>query len=131
ESGELYIGGGGLAKSYLNRPELTAEKFIPNPFNYEPGALLYKTGDLARFLPDGQIAFLGRIDHQIKIRGYRIEPDEIVSVLNRHPSIQASLVVAREVIPGDMRLVAYIVPTPGSHITVSSFHVVLKTYLPD
>ncbi|MFL5656968.1 MAG: non-ribosomal peptide synthetase, partial [Ktedonobacteraceae bacterium] len=130
-SGELYIGGVGLGRGYLNRPELTAERFLPNPFSDEPGARLYKTGDLARFLPDGQIAFLGRIDHQIKIRGYRIEPDEIVSVLNRHSSIQTSLVVAREDTPGDKRLVAYIVLAPGSHITVSSLHDTLKTYLPD
>src|SRR2546426_559835 len=130
-SGELYIGGVGVGRGYLNRPELTAERFLPNPFSDEPGARLYKTGDLARSLPDGQIAFLGRIDHQIKIRGYRIEPDEIVSVLNRHPSIQTSLAVAREDTPGDKRLVAYIVLDPGSHITVSSLRDTLKTYLPD
>ena len=130
-SGELYIGGVGVGRGYLNRPELTAERFLPNPFSDEPGARLYKTGDLARFLPDGQIAFMGRIDHQIKIRGYRIEPDEIVSVLNRHSSIQTSLVVAREDTPGDKRLVAYIVLAPGSHITVSSLRDTLKTYLPD
>ncbi len=112
--GELYIGGAGLAKGYLNRPELTTERFIPHPFSNEPGARLYKTGDMAHFLPDGQIAFLGRIDHQIKIRGYRIEPDEIVSVLNRHPSIQTSLVVAREDTPDNRRLVAYIVLESGA-----------------
>ncbi len=130
-SGELYIGGVGVGRGYLNRPELTAERFLPNPFSDEPGARLYKTGDLARFLPDGQIAFMGRTDHQIKIRGYRIEPDEIVSVLNRHLSIQASLVVAREEIPGDKRLVAYIVLAPGAHTTASTLRDTLKAYLPD
>jgi amino acid adenylation domain-containing protein len=131
EPGELYIGGVGLAKGYLNRPELTAERFIPHPFSDEPGARLYKTGDLARSLPDGQIAFLGRIDHQIKIRGYRVEPDEIVSVLNRHPDVQASVVVAREDIPGDRRLVAYIVSVLGAHITQGSLRETLMTHLPD
>jgi amino acid adenylation domain-containing protein len=129
--GELYIGGAGLAKGYLNRPDLTTERFIPHPFIDEPDARLYKTGDLARYLPDGQIAFLGRTDDQIKIRGYRIEPDEIVSVLDRHPSIQTSLVVAREDIPGDKRLVAYIVPRPGEQVTLSSLHEALTIHLPD
>jgi len=85
EPGELHIGGVGLARGYLNRPELTEEKFIPHPFSSEPGARLYKTGDLARFLPDGQIAFMGRIDHQIKIRGYRIEPGEIMAAAQQAP----------------------------------------------
>jgi acyl carrier protein len=129
--GELHIGGVGLAKGYLNRPELTAEKFIPHPFSNEPGARLYKTGDLARFLPDGQISFMGRVDHQIKIRGYRIEPNEIVSVLNEHPAIQTSIVVAREDTPGDKRLVAYIVLVPEAHITTSSLRKSLMTRLPD
>jgi non-ribosomal peptide synthetase component F len=78
QSGELYIGGAGLARGYRNCPDLTAEKFIPNPFSSLPGSRLYKTGDLARFLPNGEIAFLGRTDEQIKVRGYRIEPNEIV-----------------------------------------------------
>ncbi len=129
--GELHIGGVGLAKGYLNRPELTAEKFIPHPFSNEPGARLYKTGDLARFLPDGQISFMGRVDQQIKIRGYRIEPNEIVSVLNEHPAIQTSIVVAREDTPGDKRLVAYIVLVPEAHITTSSLRQNLMTRLPD
>ena len=85
EPGQLCIGGAGLARGYRHRPDLTAERFIPDPFADEPGARLYLTGDLARQLPDGQFAFLGRMDDQIKIRGYRVEPDEISSVLNRHP----------------------------------------------
>ena len=129
--GELYIGGVGVGRDYLNRPELTAERFLPNPFADEPGARLYRTGDLARFLPDGQIAFMGRIDQQIKIRGYRIEPDEIVSVLNGHPAVQTSLVVAREDIPGDKRLVAYIVLVPGICVTASSLGEILAAHLPD
>jgi amino acid adenylation domain-containing protein len=129
--GELHIGGAGLARGYLNRPALTAEKFIPNPFSAQPGARLYKTGDRACFLPDGQIAFLGRIDDQIKIRGYRIEPHEIVAALNRHPAVQMSCVVAREDTPGDKRLVAYVVPTPGAQPAASALRAFLATQLPD
>jgi amino acid adenylation domain-containing protein len=107
-SGELYIGGIGLARGYLNRPDLTAEKFIPNPFG-EIGSRLYKTGDLARYLPDGNIEFLGRIDNQVKLRGFRIELGEIESVLTQHPNIRESVVIAREDQPGNKRLVAYLV----------------------
>ena len=89
--GELHIGGAGLALGYLNRPELTREKFIPHPFSDDPNARLYKTGDLACYLPDGQLSFIGRADHQIKIRGYRIEPNEIIAALDRHPAIQKAL----------------------------------------
>ncbi len=129
--GELHIGGICLARGYLNRPQLTAEKFIPHPFNTDPSARLYKTGDLARFLPDGQIAFLGRIDQQVKIRGYRIELDEIMAALNNHEAIQTSIVTAREDVAGDKRLVAYIVLTPEAHVTVSSLREALLTQLPD
>jgi acyl carrier protein len=106
---ELHIGGAGLARGYLHRDELTREKFIPDPFNPNPGALLYKTGDLARYLPDGNIECLGRGDHQVKIRGFRIELGEIESVMNQHPAVKSSTVVAREDTPGDKRLVAYLV----------------------
>jgi amino acid adenylation domain-containing protein len=129
--GELHIGGAGLARGYLDRPELTAEKFIPNPFIDEPGARLYKTGDLARYLPDGQIMFMGRTDFQIKIRGYRIEPNEIMHALNRHPAIAASIVVAREDSPGNKRLVAYITLVPGGDVTVSSLRNALLQHLPE
>src|SRR6266571_4234159 len=129
--GELYIGGAGLAKAYLNRPELTAERFIPNPFSQNPGARLYKTGDLARFLPDGQIAFLGRTDHQIKIRGYRVELGEIEAVLNQHPAVQQAMVIAHEDVPGEKRLVAYIVPNPGVQLSSDSLRETLAAYLPD
>jgi amino acid adenylation domain-containing protein/thioester reductase-like protein len=109
EPGELLIGGVGLARGYLNRPDLTAERFIPDPFNNEPSARLYRTGDLARYLPDGTINYIGRIDHQVKIRGFRIELGDIEAALYQHPSIKESVVVAREDIPGDKRLVAYLV----------------------
>ncbi|HEY6406897.1 MAG TPA: non-ribosomal peptide synthetase, partial [Ktedonobacteraceae bacterium] len=131
EPGELYIGGVGLALGYLNRPELTAARFIPHPFSDDPAARLYRTGDLARFLADGQIAFMGRIDYQIKIRGYRIEPGEIVSVLNEHPSVQTSLVVARDDSGGEKRLVAYIVPFSGAQVTANALRELLAVRLPD
>ena len=112
--GELYIGGAGLARGYLNQPDLTAEKFIPNPFSETPGARLYKTGDLVRYRQDGNIEFLNRIDYQEKIRGFRIELTEIETVLNQHPAVQESVVIAREDIPDDKRLVAYVVQNEHS-----------------
>jgi amino acid adenylation domain-containing protein len=129
-AGELHIGGAGLARGYRNRPELTAAKFVPNPFSAEPGARLYKTGDLARCLPDGQIAFLGRIDDQLKIRGFRIEPNEIITVLNEHPDVLESVVVARDIAGGDKRLVAYLVPAAGSRPTHSALQSFLLARLP-
>jgi amino acid adenylation domain-containing protein len=131
ETGELYIGGASLSCGYLRRPDLTAERFILHPFSDRPGERLYRTGDLARFLCDGQIAFVGRADTQIKIRGYRIEPDEIVSVLNEHPTIQASVVTAREDPTGDKYLVAYVVAVPDTRVTVTALHEHLRARLPD
>ena len=109
-NGELYIGGEGLAKGYLGQPELTNSKFISNPFNDDPASRLYKTGDIVRYLADGNIDFMGRIDHQIKIRGFRIELGEIETVLSQHPQVQEGIVIAREDELGVKRLSAYVIP---------------------
>jgi amino acid adenylation domain-containing protein len=148
-AGELHIGGDGLARGYLNSPDLTAEKFIPDPFSDEPGARLYKTGDLARYLPDDNIEFLGRLDNQIKIRGFRVEPGEIEAALCLHPGVRESVVVAREdpstslragvenpkseiqnPKSGGRRLVAYVVPT-GTQVPAAELRDFLKSRLPD
>jgi len=107
--GELYIGGVGLARGYINRPELTVEKFVPDPFSKEPGARLYRTGDMARWLPEGVIEFLGRVDDQVKFHGFRVELNEIRSALNQHPQIRDSIVVTRRDARGNDVLVAYYV----------------------
>ena len=111
--GELAIAGEGVVRGYWGRPELTAEKFVPDRFSRRPGARLYRTGDLVRRLPDGRLGFLGRIDHQVKIRGSRIELGEIEAVLGRHPAVAAAVLAAREAAPGDLRLVAYLVAREG------------------
>jgi amino acid adenylation domain-containing protein len=130
-AGELHIGGIGLARGYHNRPDLTAEKFIPDPFRKEPGARLYKTGDLARFLPDGTIEYLGRLDNQVKIRGFRIELGEIESVLTGLPGVREAVVVAREDVPGDKRLVAYLTAQAGEPPKVSELRSLLQAKLPE
>ena len=129
-AGELYIGGAGVGRGYLNRPDLTAERFIRDPFSPEPTARLYRTGDLGRRLPDGQIAFMGRLDEQVKIRGYRIEPAEIVRALNEHPDVRESAVVAHETAPGDKRLVAYVVPASREPPAPRALKDFLATRLP-
>lgn len=129
-SGELYIGGDGLAKGYLNRPDLTQEKFIPNPFNHTSHSYLYKTGDLARYRPDGNIEFLGRIDNQVKIRGFRIELGEIEAVLTQHLGVKESVVMVKEENPGNKSLVAYVVSQQGQ-LSPSDLRNFLKEKLPD
>ncbi|ROH75822.1 non-ribosomal peptide synthetase, partial [Lonsdalea populi] len=109
-AGEIHIGGVGVARGYLHRPELTAERFIPDPFSTTPDARLYQTGDLGRWLPDGSIEYLGRNDFQVKVRGFRIEPGEIEARLMQCPGVREAVVVAREDSPGDTRLVAYLCP---------------------
>jgi len=111
--GELYLGGAGLARGYLQRPALTAERFIPHPFSREPGARLYKTGDLARYRADGNLEFLGRLDDQVKLRGFRIEPGEIEAALNQHPAVQEAVVIAQRGAV-DPRLIAYLILTPAA-----------------
>jgi acyl-CoA synthetase (AMP-forming)/AMP-acid ligase II len=108
--GEIHIGGNGVTHGYLSRPDLTSEKFIPDPFSKEAAAKMYKTGDLGRYLPDGRIECLGRLDNQVKVRGFRIELGEIETVLGQHPAVQQAVAIVREDVRGDKRLVAYLVP---------------------
>ncbi|MEW6732306.1 MAG: amino acid adenylation domain-containing protein [Acidobacteriota bacterium] len=130
-AGELYVAGVGLARGYLNRPDLTADKFIPDPFSKHPGDRLYKTGDLVRYLPDGSIEFLGRVDDQIKIRGLRLELGEIEAVLTAHPDIHEAAVVVREGIPGEQCLVAYLVAKQQEVSSFSELRNYLKERLPE
>jgi len=130
-SGEIYIGGAGLARGYRNRPDLTAERFVPNPFSQAPGARLYRTGDLGRWLPNGEIAFLGRADEQVKVRGYRVEPSEVSTVLGQHPAVQTSLVVATDDAPGEIQLVAYLVLSEGATVSATALREHLRQRIPD
>jgi amino acid adenylation domain-containing protein len=129
--GEIYIGGDGLSRGYLNQPKLTAEKFMTHSLDGESAKRLYKTGDLARYLPDGNIEFLGRIDNQVKLRGYRIELGEIEAVLGQHPMVQSSVVVVREDTPRDKRLVAYVVGRQGESFDAAELRKYLKQKLPE
>ncbi|MEW6733473.1 MAG: amino acid adenylation domain-containing protein, partial [Acidobacteriota bacterium] len=129
--GELHIGGVGLARGYFKHPDLTAEKFIPNPFSDTTGTRLYKTGDLARYLPDGQIEYLGRLDNQVKIRGFRIELGEIEAVIAQHPAVRESIVLMHEDQPGNKRLIAYLVLKAETLITSAQLREYLKQRMPD
>lgn len=130
QEGEICIGGSGVARGYRNQPKLTHTKFIPDPFSDDFDARLYRTGDLGRALPNGELAFLGRIDNQVKIRGFRIELDAIASVLDEHPSVRQSVVIARDYAAGDKRLIAYIVCGGPAGITHSSLQEHLSIHLP-
>ena len=129
--GELYVGGAGVSRGYLGRPELTAERFLHDPWNPAPGARLYRTGDLARVLGGGDIEYLGRIDFQVKIRGFRIELGEIEAALDTHPAVREAVVLAREDSPGEKRLVAYLVCREGQAPTVGELRAFVKDKLPD
>ncbi len=128
--GELYIGGDGVARGYLDRPDLNAERFVHDPFSQAPDARLYRTGDLVRYRPSGEIEFIGRIDNQVKVRGFRIELGEIESALAEHPSVREAVVVARKD-NGDKHLAAYLVPRPGLTPSIDEVREFLKDKLPD
>jgi len=127
-TGELYIGGAGVARGYLSRPELTAERFIPDPFSQEPGTRLYRTGDLTRYLPDGNIEFLGRCDDQVKIRGFRVELAEVEAALSEHRAVLGACVIAPEYAAGERRLVAYVITE--AELTIAELRAFLSQKLP-
>ncbi len=129
--GEIHVGGAGLARGYLHRPELTAQKFIPDPFAPERGKRLYRSGDLGQYLPNGDLMYLGRIDHQVKIRGFRIELGEISAALNSFPGVGESVATVEESSAGDKRLVAYLVRKPGADVNIDALRQSLRQRLPE
>ncbi|HEV7517918.1 MAG TPA: amino acid adenylation domain-containing protein [Thermoanaerobaculia bacterium] len=128
--GELCLGGAGLARGYLDRPDMTAERFVPDPLATLAGARLYRTGDLARYRPDGQLEFGGRVDQQVKVRGFRVEPGEIETALEAHPAVAAAVVTARDDLPGGLGLVAYLVPRQGVELALDDLRGFLGGRLP-
>ncbi|BCL84574.1 non-ribosomal peptide synthetase [Ktedonobacteria bacterium brp13] len=128
--GELYIGGAGLARGYLNQPALSAERFLPDPFSQEPGARLYRTGDLVRYRSSGKIEFLGRLDHQVKVRGFRIELGEIEATLRQHPAVKDAMAMVREDTPDNKRLVAYVIAHQETALAATSLRDYLSVRLP-
>jgi amino acid adenylation domain-containing protein len=131
ETGEICVGGAGVARGYLNRPDLTANKFVPDPFAAATDARLYRSGDLGRFLPDGELEYLGRMDHQIKIRGFRIETGEIESVLSRHPAVRECVVIPRDDSSGEKQLVAYVIRRPGQEVPQATLRELLRSSVPE
>src|SRR5439155_21489059 len=129
--GELYLAGAGLARGYFGRPELTAERFLSYPFGSQNGSVMYRTGDLCRWLPDGSIQYLGRIDNQVKLRGFRIELGEIEAVLDRSSGVRQAVVVVREDVAGDKRLVAYLLAGAGGSLHIDRLRRELKEKLPE
>jgi thioesterase domain-containing protein len=129
--GEIYVGGDGLARGYLDRPRLTAERFVPDPFGADPAARLYRTGDRGRYRSDGNLEFLGRTDHQVKIRGCRLELGEVEAALEQHPTVRQAVAVVRESTPGEPRVVAYVVPHAGSSVGAPDVRAFLRTRLPE
>ncbi|MCP5063167.1 MAG: AMP-binding protein, partial [Ignavibacteriae bacterium] len=129
--GELYISGVGLARGYHNKPELSAEKFLPNPFSSKPGDKIYKSGDLVKYLPSGDIEFLGRVDNQVKLRGFRIELDEIESVISSYVQVNEALVMVREDSPGLKQLVTYMVSSKNVSIDLAELRTFLRSKLPE
>ncbi|MEM1394343.1 MAG: amino acid adenylation domain-containing protein, partial [Cyanobacteria bacterium P01_H01_bin.150] len=129
--GEMYVGGAGVARGYLNRPTLTSQRFIPNCFSSKPNARLYKTGDLGRYLPNGDIEYLGRIDHQVKVRGFRIELGEIEAVISQYPAVREVVVIVREDSVGFQRIVAYVVAQREQTLAISELRDFLESRLPN
>jgi len=129
--GEIYISGPGVARGYLDRPDITAERFLPDPFALEAGSRMYRTGDLARWLADGNIEYLGRVDFQVKIRGFRVELGEIDNLLLRHPAVENAVTVALTDTPGGPRLVAYVIPRTGESLTAGELRAFVEKDLPD
>jgi acyl carrier protein len=127
----MYFAGDGIARGYLGRPDLTAARFVPNPFSTKPGDRLYRSGDLARYLSDGNIDFMRRIDHQVKLRGFRIELGEIETALHEHPAVGECVVVVREDTPNDKRLIAYVVPNSNEPQLTAHLRNWLRERLPD
>ena len=130
-AGEVCIGGAGVARGYLNQPGLTAERFVPDPFTGPAGARMYRTGDLARYSQGGALQLLGRMDHQVKVRGFRIEPGEIEVILRRRPDVSDVVVLVREDVPGDRRLVAYGVSAGSSPPATDDLRAHLRASLPE
>jgi acyl carrier protein len=133
-AGELLLGGVGVGQGYFGRPDLTAERFVPDPFSAEPGRRLYRTGDLTRYRTfegaDGVLELLGRMDHQVKIRGFRIELGEIAGALRLQPAVGEVVVLAREDQPGEKRIIAYLVPAPGAEIQIEEIRELARSHLP-